>query len=694
MSTFTLVSDYKPAGDQPQAIEKLVQGVKKGGMQTLLGVTGSGKTFSIANVIQKTGKKTLVLSHNKTLAAQLYGELKQFFPNNHVGYFVSYYDYYQPESYIPQTDTYIEKDVEINEKIEQMRVAATANLLSHDDVIIVATVSAIYGLGSPEDYLAMSVTLTVGQKIKRTDLLRSLIKMQYERNDMVLEAGNFRAKGDTIDVFLAYESDRFLRISLFGDEVESISEHDVLNGHRLSSMKTVRMYPAKHFVVPPERIEKASMQIREELAQQLPKLGELERHRLKQRTEYDLELIRNTGHCKGIENYSRYFDLRQPGEKPYCLLDFFGNDFLLVVDESHISLPQVSGMQKGDHSRKKSLVDYGFRLPSAYDNRPLTFTEFEKYLHNSIFVSATPADYEHEHSAQIVEQLVRPTGLLDPQIVVRPTTGQMDDLKREIQATTAKGWRTFVTTITKRMAEDLSDYLIKSGIRARYLHSEIETLQRTELIRQLRLGDFDVLVGINLLREGLDVPEVALVAVLDADKEGFLRNERSLVQVFGRCARNLDGHVVMYAERMTDSMKGAISETTRRRAIQEKFNIDHHITPTSIKKAVEQSESEVVAASNYSGTEIAKMIVDLQAEMEESADSLDFEKAIELRDKVRDLKKTLSDKEKYAEWQARKIESKIERKAGEKIERANARALVVAQKEQDKAKILAGKKAK
>ncbi len=655
---FELVSEYAPAGDQPQAIEKLVRGVERGGKQTLLGVTGSGKTFSVASVIAKTGKKTLVISHNKTLAAQLYGELKQFFPRNKVGYFVSYYDYYQPESYTPQTDTYIEKDVKINDKIEQLRMSATASLLSRDDTVIVATVSSIYGIGSPQDWADMSVLLAVGQKITRQALLRKLVGIQYGRNEMALSPGKFRAKGDTIEVFPSYEPDRTLRVSLDGDEVESICEHGAINGEKIASMKSVRIYPAKHFVVPVERIEGAIRGIRAELEEQLPRLGELESHRLRQRTEYDLELIKNTGFCPGIENYSRYFDLRKPGEPPHTLIDFFGDDFLLVADESHITLPQISGMQRGDRSRKKSLVDYGFRLPSAYDNRPLTFSEFEAHLGNAIFVSATPADYEFKNSAQVVEQLVRPTGLLDPKIEVRPTAGQVRDLIRELRACEKKGQRAFVTTLTKRMAEDLTEYLSREGIKARYLHSEIETLQRTEIIRELRLGEFDVLVGINLLREGLDVPEVALVAVFDADKEGFLRNARSLIQVFGRCARNVEGRVIMYADRTTDSMRAAIEETDRRRAVQERFNAEHGITPKSIVKAVEKAQAEIVETKHYARNELAKMIIGAEKQMRDAAEQLDFEKAIALRDKMAALRKTLGQKEEalaYAKTKKKKI---------------------------------------
>ena len=660
---FELVSEYKPAGDQPQAIAKLAEGVKKGSKQTLLGVTGSGKTYTIANVIAKTGKKTLVISHNKTLAAQLYGELRQFFPKNKVGYFVSYYDYYQPESYIPQTDTYIEKDVDVNEKIEQMRIAASAGLLSRDDVIIVATVSAIYGLVSPKDYLDMSYELRVGEKITRQKLLRALVQMQYARNELDLIPGKFRARGDTIDVFPMYNTGAFIRVSLFGDEIESISEHDCLNGNKISSVPVLRIFPAKLFVIPQERIIKALDGIRAELAERLPQLPELERHRLKQRTEYDLEMLKNTGHCNGIENYSRYMDVRAAGQPPHCLLDFFGDDFLIVVDESHITLPQITGMQKGDHARKKNLVDYGFRLPSAYDNRPLTFTEFEKYTRNAIYVSATPADYEFAHSDQVVEQLVRPTGLLDPKPEVRPTVGQVRDLVAELKALEKKGWRAFVTTLTKRMAEDLTDYLVKEGVKARYLHSEIETLERTDILRRLRLGEFQVLVGINLLREGLDIPEVALVAVFDADKEGFLRNARSLIQVFGRAARNVDGRVIMYADRITDSMKQAIEETERRRAIQEKYNQEHGITPKTIIKAVEKTEAEVGQTRNYARSELARLIIDTEAQMKNAADGMDFETAIQLRDKLAGLRKQMGQKERDADYQRKKIEAKKTAKA-------------------------------
>ena len=630
-------------------------------------------TFSIANVIAKTGKKTIIISHNKTLAAQLYGELRQFFPKNKVGYFVSYYDYYQPESYIPSTDTYIEKDVDVNEKIEQMRIAASASLLSRDDVIIVATVSAIYGLVSPKDYMDMSYELRVGEKITRQKLLKTLIQMQYQRSEYDLIPGKFRAKGDTIDVFPMYNTGAYIRISLFGDEIESISERDCINNNQISTTPFLRVFPAKLFVIPQERINKSLDGIRAELAERLPQLSELERHRLKQRTEYDLEMLKNTGHCNGIENYSRYMDVRDPGMPPHCLLDFFGDDFLIVVDESHITLPQITGMQKGDHARKKNLIDYGFRLPSAYDNRPLTFTEFEKYTKNVIFVSATPADYEFEHSEAIVEQLVRPTGLLDPKPEVRPTIGQVDDLVRELKALEKKGWRAFVTTLTKRMAEDLTDYLVKEGIKARYLHSEIETLERTDILRRLRLGEFQVLVGINLLREGLDIPEVALVAVFDADKEGFLRNARSLIQVFGRAARNVDGKVIMYADRVTDSMKKAMEETMRRREIQEKYNTEHGITPKTIIKAVEQGEAEIGQTRNYAKSELARVIIDTEAAMKNAADEMDFENAIMLRDKLASLRKQMGQKVRDADYQKKKIEDKAEAKIAAKEAAKSAR---------------------
>jgi len=544
---FQLESEFVPTGDQPEAVEKLVQGVRKKKIQTLLGVTGSGKTFTVANVIQQTGKNTLVISHNKTLAAQLYSELKQFFPKNNVGYFVSYYDYYQPESYIPQTDTYIEKDTQINEKIEKLRLEATAMLLSGEPTIIVATVSCIYSLGSPRDWEDMSITISTKQEMSRSDIIKKLVNARYERNDVSLEPGNFRVKGDTLDIIPAYSED-IVRISLFGDEVEKITLLDHVSLKEKKKVSQIKIYPAKHYLIAKDVRDKAVLSIRAELKQRLPELNELERQRLEMRTKYDLEMIQELGYCSGIENYSRHFDGRKPGEQAFCLLDFFGDDFLLVIDESHVTMPQMHGMYKGDHSRKRELITYGFRLPSAYDNRPLKFEEFEKYIKNTIFASATPSEYERKISFQIVEQLVRPTGLIDPPVEVRPTKNQMDDLISEINKRAKKDQRVLVTTLTKRMAEDLAEYLSKKDIKVRYMHSEIEGLQRTELIRQLRLGEFDVLVGINLLREGLDIPEVALVAILDADKEGFLRNNTSLIQTFGRTARNTDGTVIMYAD--------------------------------------------------------------------------------------------------------------------------------------------------
>ncbi|MBI5860468.1 MAG: excinuclease ABC subunit UvrB, partial [Nitrosarchaeum sp.] len=561
---FELVSEFEPTGDQPQAIDVLVEGVKKGTIQTLLGVTGSGKTFSIANVIARTGKNTLVISHNKTLAAQLYSELKQFFPKNNVGYFVSYYDYYQPESYLPQTDTYIEKDTQINEKIEKLRLEATAMLLSGDPTIIVSTVSCIYSLGNPQDWEDLAIIINSGDVIKRNDLIKKFIDARYERNDTEIAPGNFRVKGDTIDIIPAYSED-IVRISMFGDDVEKIALLDNVSLKEKRKVIQMKIFPAKHYLIAKDVRKKAVLSIKDELEKRLPELNELEKQRLEMRTNYDLEMIEELGYCSGIENYSRHFDGRQPGEKAFCLMDFFGDDYLLVIDESHVTLPQLHGMYKGDYSRKKELVTYGFRLPSAYDNRPLKFEEFEGYLKNTIFVSATPSEYEKKISSQIAEQLVRPTGLLDPSVEIRPTKDQMDDLIQEIAKRAAQNERVLVTTLTKRMAEDLAEYLSKKQVRVRYMHSEIEGLQRTELIRQLRLGEFDVLVGINLLREGLDIPEVSLVAILDADKEGFLRNFTSLIQTFGRAARNVNGSVIMYADNITKSMSNAIDETKRRK---------------------------------------------------------------------------------------------------------------------------------
>ena len=572
MQRFEINSEFLPTGDQPQAIDNLVKGSKTEMNQTLLGVTGSGKTFTVANVIANTGKNALIISHNKTLAAQLYSELKQFFPKNNVGYFVSYYDYYQPESYMPQTDTYIEKDTQINEKIEKMRLEATAMLLSGEPTIIVSTVSCIYSLGSPKEWEDMAITLKKNEEISRNEIIKKLINARYERNDVELVPGNFRVKGDTIDVIPAYSQD-IIRISLFGDEIERITILDNVGLDIKKQIESFKIFPAKHYLIAKDIRDHAVKSIKTELKDRLSRLPELERQRLEMRTKYDLEMIEELGYCSGIENYSRHFDGRSEGEPAFCLLDFYGKEFLLVIDESHVTLPQLHGMYKGDYSRKKSLIDYGFRLPSAFDNRPLKFEEFEKKLKDVIFVSATPGDYEKNRSKKIVEQLVRPTGLIDPVVEIRKSEGQMDDLIKEVTARAKRNERTLVTTLTKRMAEDLAEYLSKKEIRVRYLHSEIEGLQRTELIRQLRLGEFDVLVGINLLREGLDIPEVSLVAILDADKEGFLRNNTSLIQTFGRAARNSEGKVIMYADNITKSMKSAISETDRRRQKQIEYNL-------------------------------------------------------------------------------------------------------------------------
>lgn len=643
IQTFQLVSEFGPTGDQPQAIAKLAEGVKKRKIQTLLGVTGSGKTFTIANAIAKTGKNTLVISHNKTLAAQLYSELKQFFPKNNVGYFVSYYDYYQPESYIPQTDTYIEKDTEINEKIEKMRLEATAMLLSGEPTIIVATVSCIYSLGSPKDWEEMATTVTAGSQYSRTELIKKFVDARYERNDLELVPGNFRVKGDTIDIVPAYSED-IIRISLFGDEIEKITVLDYVSLKEKRRLNSIKIFPAKHYLVANDVRSRAIRSIREELKQRLPQLNELERQRLEMRTKFDLEMIEELGYCSGIENYSRHFDGRAPGQKAFCLLDFFGEDFLLVIDESHVTIPQLHGMYGGDYTRKKALVDYGFRLPSAFDNRPLKYEEFEQYIKNCIFVSATPGEYEKNLSYQIAEQLVRPTGLVDPQVEVRPTKNQMDDLISEIQKRAQNNQRVLVTTLTKRMAEDLAEYLSKKEIKVRYLHSEIEGLQRTELIRQLRLGDFDVLVGINLLREGLDIPEVAFVAILDADKEGFLRNYTSLIQTFGRAARNADGSVILYADNTTKSMREAIEETNRRRQRQLDYNKAHKITPRTIIKSIPEQVTTLDDIKNKTSHDLNRESIEIEAQMKKYAEDLDFEKAIECRDRLRRIQIELEKK--------------------------------------------------
>ena len=640
---FNLVSDFEPKGSQPQAIEELVSGLKESQQfQTLLGVTGSGKTFTVANVIQQVQKPTLVIAHNKTLAAQLYDEFREFFPENRVEYFVSYYDFYQPESYIPSKDQYIEKDSHINPKIEQMRLAATASLMSRKDVIVVASVSCIYGLGNPENFQKMGFELKAGDRISRREILGKLIDIQYERNDIELTPGRFRVKGDTIDLIPGYFNN-IIRIELFGDEIERISEIDKQTGQRKECLDYFYVYPARHFVIPEEDQKSAIKTILAELDERLPELGMIESHRLKQRTLHDVEMIEETGGCKGIENYSRHFDHRRPGEKPYCLLDYFPDDFLLVIDESHQTLPQIHGMYKGDLSRKKSLVDYGFRLPSAYDNRPLRFEEFEKYMKNVIFVSATPGDYELKRSAQVVEQIIRPTGLVDPVVEVRPIDGQVRDAMLEIGMVVERKERALVTTMTKRLAEELTDYLAQNGVKARYLHSEIDTIERTEIIRELRLGKFDVLVGINLLREGLDIPEVSFIGILDADKEGFLRDAKSLIQTIGRASRNANSKVVLYADNMTDSLKEAVRTTEERRALQIAYNLEHGIVPKTIQKPIREKVVDITETRHIPKSDIPNVIIELEAEMNEAAERLEFERAIQLRDTIRTLQKKIKD---------------------------------------------------
>lgn len=638
---FHLASNFEPQGSQPDAIKKLVSGLEAGKQyQTLLGVTGSGKTYTIANVINQAKKPTLVIAHNKTLAAQLYNEFKEFFPDNRVEYFVSYYDYYQPESYIPSKDQYIEKDSSINPKIEQMRLASTASLMSRQDVIVVASVSCIYSLGDPENFEGMGFELKVGDSISRKEILGKLVDILYERNDMELMPGRFRVKGDTIDLIPGYFND-LIRIELFGDEIDRISEIDKLNGRKKEDLNYFYIYPSRHYVIPEEEQKRAIISILQELEERLPQLGMVESYRLKQRTLADMEMIQETGSCKGIENYSRHFDGRKPGEKPYCLLDYFPEDFLLVIDESHQTIPQVRGMYNGDRSRKKSLVDYGFRLPSAYDNRPLRFDEFEKYMKNVIFVSATPGDYESEKSDQIVEQVIRPTGLLDPVVEIHPIEGQVRDVMAEVGKVIGMGDRALVTTLTKKLAEELTDYFAQNGIKTRYLHSDIQTIERTEIIRELRLGKFDVLVGINLLREGLDIPEVGFIGILDADKEGFLRDARSLIQIIGRASRNAASKVVLYADNLTGSIKTAVMETERRRALQMAYNQEHGIVPKTIKKPIREKTVDITDTRHIPKSELPNVIIELTADMEAAADRLEFEKAIQLRDTIRKLEKGL-----------------------------------------------------
>ncbi|AEM79323.1 excinuclease ABC subunit UvrB [Thermoanaerobacter wiegelii] len=659
MSGFKLVSNFKPTGDQPQAIEKLVEGVKKGyRFQTLLGVTGSGKTFTMANIIQKLNRPTLVIAHNKTLAAQLYSEFKEFFPENAVEYFVSYYDYYQPEAYIPQTDTYIEKDASINEEIDKLRHSATAALFERRDVIIVASVSCIYGLGDPVDYENLMLSLRPGMIKDRDEIIKKLVDIQYERNDVNFTRGKFRVRGDVIEIFPASFSNKAIRVELFGDEIDRIAEIDVLTGEVLGLRKHVAIFPASHYATSKDKLERAIKSIREELEQRYKELKDagkiVEAERLRQRTNYDLEMLQEMGYCQGIENYSRHISGRPPGSPPYTLLDYFPKDFLIFIDESHVTIPQIRGMYNGDRSRKEALVEYGFRLPSAFDNRPLTFEEFEERINQVIFVSATPGPYEIEHSEQVVEQLIRPTGLVDPEVIVKPVKGQVDDLIGEIRKTVDKGFRVLVTTLTKKMAEDLTDYLKDMGIKVKYLHSDIETIERVEIIRDLRLGKFDVLIGINLLREGLDIPEVALVAILDADKEGFLRSETSLIQTIGRAARNAEGRVIMYADTVTNSMKRAIDETNRRRKIQMEYNKKHGITPKTVIKGVrdvieathvaeEEQKYTRKKVKTYDPEIIKSTIEQLEKEMKEAAIELQFEKAAKLRDVIFELKKQLEE---------------------------------------------------
>lgn len=658
---FKLHSEYAPTGDQPQAIEALVKGFQEGNQfQTLLGVTGSGKTFTMANVIERLNKPTLVIAHNKTLAAQLYGEFKEYFPGNAVEYFVSYYDYYQPEAYVPSTDTYIEKDSAINDEIDKLRHSATAALSERSDVIIVASVSCIYGLGSPIDYQEMVISLRPGMEKDRDDVIRKLIEIQYDRNDMDFKRGSFRVKGDVLDIYPAYSDGQAFRVEFFGDEVDRIMEIDTVTGEVKAQLGHVAIFPASHYVVPREKMMEATEHILEELKERVSFFKSedklLEAQRISERTNFDVEMMRETGFCSGIENYSRHLTGTAPGEPPCTLIDYFPKDFLIIVDESHITLPQVRGMYAGDRSRKMTLVDYGFRLPSALDNRPLNFSEFESKIDQMLFVSATPSVYEQEHELMRVEQIIRPTGLLDPEIFVRSVEGQIDDLISEVNKEVAGHHKVLITTLTKRMAEDLTDYMREVGIRVKYLHSDIDTLERAQIIRDMRLDVFDVLVGINLLREGLDIPEITLVAILDADKEGFLRSETSLIQTIGRAARNSEGHVIMYADTITDSMRVAIEETKRRRQIQQRYNEEHGITPTTIKKAVRDliAISKAVENDRSADTkdpesmderELKKLSKELEKKMRQAAAELNFEEAARLRDRMVEVKKLLLDME-------------------------------------------------
>lgn len=650
---FKIHSEYKPTGDQPQAIDYLVNGINKGEkFQTLLGVTGSGKTFTMANIIEKTQKPTLVLAHNKTLAGQLYSEFKEFFPENRVEYFVSYYDYYQPEAYIASSDTYIEKDASINDEIDKLRHSATASLFETRDVIVVASVSCIYGLGDPIDYENMIVSLRPGMEIDRNKVMKKLINMQYTRNEMDFKRGTFRAKGDILEIFPSNQEETAIRVEFWGEEIEKISEINPLTGKATATREHIMVYPNSHYVTSKDKLERALVTIEEEMEKQVAYFTEnkklIEAQRIEERTNFDIEMLKETGFCQGIENYSRHISGRETGSPPYTLFDYFPDDYLLLIDESHATVPQVRAMYNGDRARKESLVNYGFRLPSAFDNRPLKFEEFEERINQCVFVSATPADYEKEHSKEnVVEQIIRPTGLLDPKIEVKPTENQIDDLMDQIDIQVKKGDRVLVTTLTKKMAEDLTAYLRNAGIRVRYMHSEIKALERMEIIRDLRIGEFDVLVGINLLREGLDIPEVSLVAILDADKEGFLRSERSLIQTIGRAARNTEGRVIMYADELTDSMEKAITETNRRRKIQEQYNLDHGITPQTIKKSVRDVIKATIVEDIQSKYNISKdesvedIISKLTDEMLKYAQSMEFEKAAELRDKIKELEKMM-----------------------------------------------------